>query len=71
MIPMTGCMAIRPFNLALILTNQLGGRPLATMKERFNTTAITGDFLNSDDSGLTTNVFLTDPAVRRSRHKNW
>ena len=30
-------------------------------KNVFNTTAITGDFLNSDDSGLTTNVFLTDP----------
>ena len=32
-------------------------------KNIFNTTAITGDFLNSDDSGLTTNVFLTDPKL--------
>jgi iron complex outermembrane recepter protein len=29
----------------------------------FDATAITGDFLNSDDSGLTTNVFLTDPRL--------
>jgi iron complex outermembrane receptor protein len=33
------------------------------VKNVFNTTAITGDFLNSDDSGLTTNIFLTDPRL--------
>ena len=40
------------------------------VKNVFDTTAITGDFLNSDDSGLTTNVFLTDPRLyRRARHE--
>jgi hypothetical protein len=37
----------------------------------FDTTAITGTFLNSDDSGLTTNIFLTDPrlfGVRVTKH---
>ncbi len=34
--------------------------------------AITGDFLNSDDTGLTTNVFLTDPKLIGIRvTKNW
>src|SRR5262249_33833669 len=34
-------------------------------------TAITGTFLNSDDTGLTTNIFLTDPrlfGVRVTKH---
>ena len=43
-------------NLALILTNQDGWQVMGYLKNVFNTTAITGDFLNSDDSGLTTNV---------------
>jgi hypothetical protein len=38
----------------------------------FDTTAITGAFLNSDDLELTTNVFLTDPRLFGIRlTKNW
>jgi outer membrane receptor protein involved in Fe transport len=59
-------------NLALILTNQNGWQVMGYMKNVFNTTAITGDFLNSDDTGLTTNVFLTDPRLIGVRvTKNW
>jgi outer membrane receptor protein involved in Fe transport len=59
-------------NLALILTNQNGWQVLGYLKNVFDTTAITGDFLNSDDSGLTTNVFLTDPRLIGVRvTKNW
>jgi iron complex outermembrane recepter protein len=50
-------------NLALILTSADGWQVLGYLKNVFNTTAITGDFLNSDDTGLTTNVFLTDPRL--------
>ena len=50
-------------NLALILTSTGGWQVLGYLKNVFNTTAITGDFLNSDDTGLTTNVFLTDPRL--------
>ncbi|HEV2561661.1 MAG TPA: TonB-dependent receptor plug domain-containing protein [Rhizomicrobium sp.] len=50
-------------NLALILTGASGWQVMGYLKNVFNTTAITGDFLNSDDSGLTTNVFLTDPRL--------
>jgi iron complex outermembrane recepter protein len=44
---------------------------MAYVKNVFDTTAITGTFLNSDDTGLTTNVFLTDPrlfGVRVTKH---
>ncbi len=59
-------------NLALILTSQAGWQVMLYDKNVFNTTAITGDFLNSDDSGLTTNVFLTDPKLIGIRvTKNW
>jgi outer membrane receptor protein involved in Fe transport len=59
-------------NLALILTSQSGWQVMLYDKNVFNTTAITGDFLNSDDSGLTTNVFLTDPKLIGIRvTKNW
>jgi len=59
-------------NLALILTNQKGWQVMGYVKNVFDTTAITGDFLNSDDSGLTTNVFLTDPRLFGVRvTKNW
>jgi iron complex outermembrane receptor protein len=59
-------------NLALILTNQNGWQVMLYDKNVFNETAITGDFLNSDDSGLTTNVFLTDPKLIGIRvTKNW
>ena len=58
-------------NLALILTDTSGWQVMGYVKNVFDTTAITGDFLNSDDSGLTTNIFLTDPrlfGVRVTKH---
>jgi iron complex outermembrane receptor protein len=59
-------------NLALIFTNQDGWQAMAYMKNVFNVTAITGAFLNSDDTGLTTNVFTTDPRLFGLRvTKNW
>jgi len=59
-------------NLALILTSASGWQVMGYLKNIFDTTAITGDFLNSDDSGLTTNVFLTDPRLFGVRvTKNW
>jgi len=59
-------------NLTLIFTNQNGWQVMLYDKNIFNETAITGDFLNSDDSGLTTNVFLTDPRLIGIRvTKNW
>jgi iron complex outermembrane recepter protein len=59
-------------NLALIFTNQNGWQVMFYDKNIFNETAITGTFLNSDDTGLTTNVFLTDPKLIGIRvTKNW
>jgi len=59
-------------NLALILTSQGGWQVMGYVKNVFNVTDITGTFLNSDDSGLTTNVFLTDPRLVGLRvTKNW
>jgi iron complex outermembrane receptor protein len=59
-------------NLALILTSASGWQVLGYLKNVFDKTAITGDFLNSDDSGLTTNVFMTDPRLFGVRvTKNW
>jgi outer membrane receptor protein involved in Fe transport len=59
-------------NLSLTLTNQDGWQAMAYMKNVFDTTAITGAFLNSDDTGLTTNVFVTDPRLFGLRiTKNW
>jgi outer membrane receptor protein involved in Fe transport len=59
-------------NLSLVFTNQDGWQAMAYMKNVFNTTAITGAFLNSDDSALTTNVFVTDPRLFGLRlTKNW
>jgi len=59
-------------NLTLLLTSQAGWQVMLYDKNVFNTTAITGAFLNSDDSGLTTNVFLTDPKLIGIRvTKNW
>jgi iron complex outermembrane receptor protein len=58
-------------NLALILDSQNGWDVMAYIKNVFDVTAITGDFLNSDDSALTTNVFVTDPrlfGVRITKH---
>jgi outer membrane receptor protein involved in Fe transport len=59
-------------NLTFIFTNQNGWQVMLYDKNVFNTTAITGAFLNTDDSGLTTNVFLTDPKLIGIRvTKNW
>jgi iron complex outermembrane recepter protein len=59
-------------NLALVLTNQNGWQAMGYLKNVFNVTAISGTFLNSDDTGLTTNVFLTDPRLFGVRvTKNW
>ena len=59
-------------NLALILTSQEGWQVMGYIKNIFDVTDITGTFLNSDDSGLTTNVFLTDPRLFGVRvTKNW
>jgi iron complex outermembrane recepter protein len=58
-------------NTALILTGASGWQVMGYVKNIFDATAITGDFLNSDDTGLTTNVFLTDPrlyGVRVTKH---
>jgi outer membrane receptor protein involved in Fe transport len=59
-------------NLTVIFTNQDGWQAMGFIKNVMNTTAITGAFLNSDDSNLTTNVFLTDPRLIGVRiTKNW
>jgi outer membrane receptor protein involved in Fe transport len=59
-------------NLAAIFTNQNGWQVMGYVKNVFDTTAITGAFLNSDDTDLTTNVFLTDPRLFGVRvTKNW
>ncbi len=59
-------------NFALIFTHQDGWQAMAYVKNVLDTTAITGAFLNSDDSGLTTNVFVTDPRLFGLRiTKNW
>ncbi len=59
-------------NLSLIFTNQDGWQVMAYVKNVFDTTAITGAFLNSDDAALTTNVFITDPRLFGVRvTKNW
>jgi hypothetical protein len=50
-------------NMALILTDTSGWQAMAYVKNVFDVTAITGTFLNSDDTGLTTNIFLTDPRL--------
>jgi len=50
-------------NLALIFTNAGGWQVMGYVKNVFDTTAITGAFLNSDDTALTTNVFTTDPRL--------
>jgi len=51
-------------NLAAIFTNEdAGWKVMAYVKNVLNRDSITGAFLNSDDSGLTTNVFLTEPRL--------
>jgi outer membrane receptor protein involved in Fe transport len=59
-------------NLSLTFTNQNGWQAMAYVKNVFDTTAITGAFLNSDDTALTTNIFVTDPQLFGIRlTKNW
>ena len=50
-------------NFALILTDASGWQVMGYVKNIFDTTHITGTFLNSDDTGLPTNIFLTDPRL--------
>ena len=60
-------------NLAAIFTNEeQGWNIMAYIKNVTDETAITGAFLNSDDTGLTTNVFLTEPRLYGLRvTQNW
>ncbi len=60
-------------NLAAIFTNEEAGwNVMAYVKNVTDETAITGAFLNSDDTGLTTNVFLTEPRLYGLRvTKEW
>ncbi|HEX6861012.1 MAG TPA: TonB-dependent receptor, partial [Caulobacteraceae bacterium] len=60
-------------NLAAIFTNEEAGwKVMAYVKNVFDRDSITGAFLNSDDSGLTTNVFLTEPRLYGLRvTKEW
>jgi outer membrane receptor protein involved in Fe transport len=51
-------------NLAAIFTNEEAGwKVMAYVKNVMDRDSITGAFLNSDDTGLTTNVFLTEPRL--------
>ncbi len=51
-------------NLAAIFTNEEHGwNVMAYVKNVMDRDSITGAFLNSDDTGLTTNVFLTEPRL--------
>jgi outer membrane receptor protein involved in Fe transport len=51
-------------NLAAIFTQEeQGWKVMAYVKNVFDRDSITGAFLNSDDTGLTTNVFLTEPRL--------
>jgi outer membrane receptor protein involved in Fe transport len=51
-------------NVAAIFTNEdAGWKVMAYVKNVFDRDSITGAFLNSDDSGLTTNIFLTEPRL--------
>ncbi|HEX6866221.1 MAG TPA: TonB-dependent receptor, partial [Caulobacteraceae bacterium] len=60
-------------NLAAIFTNEeRGWHVMAYVKNVTDETALTGAFLNSDDTGLTTNVFLTEPRLYGLRvTKTW
>jgi outer membrane receptor protein involved in Fe transport len=60
-------------NLAAIFTNEdAGWKVMAYVKNVFDRDSITGAFLNSDDVGLTTNVFLTEPRLYGLRvTKEW
>ncbi len=50
-------------NLSTTFADADGWEVMAYVKNLFDTAAITGAFLNSDDTALTTNVFVTDPRL--------
>jgi iron complex outermembrane receptor protein len=60
-------------NVAAIFSNEdAGWQVMAYVKNVFDKDNITGAFLNSDDTGLTTNVFLNEPRLYGLRvTKNW
>jgi outer membrane receptor protein involved in Fe transport len=60
-------------NLAAIFTNEdAGWKVMAYVKNVLDRDSITGAFLNSDDTALTTNVFLTEPRLYGLRvTKEW
>jgi outer membrane receptor protein involved in Fe transport len=60
-------------NLAAIFQNDdAGWKVMAYVKNVMDRDSITGSFLNSDDTGLTTNVFLTEPRLYGLRvTKEW
>jgi iron complex outermembrane receptor protein len=60
-------------NLAAIFTNEdAGWTVMAYVKNVFDKDNITGAFLNSDDTGLTTNIFLNEPRLYGLRvTKEW
>ena len=65
--------AYNNINLAAIFTNEEAGwKVMAYVKNVLDRDSITGAFLNSDDTGLTTNVFLTEPRLYGLRvTKEW
>ena len=60
-------------NFAAIFSNEEAGwKIMAYVKNVMDRDSITGAFLNSDDTGLTTNVFLTEPRLYGLRvTKEW
>jgi outer membrane receptor protein involved in Fe transport len=50
-------------NVSLTFAGGDGWNVMLYVKNLFDETAITGSFLNSDDTALTTNVFVTDPRL--------
>jgi outer membrane receptor protein involved in Fe transport len=59
-------------NMALIFSNTDGWQAMAYVKNILDVTHITGAFLSSDDTGLATNIFVTDPRLFGIRiTKNW
>jgi outer membrane receptor protein involved in Fe transport len=60
-------------NLAAIFSNEEAGwKIMAYIKNVMDRDSITGAFLNSDDTGLTTNVFLAEPRLYGLRvTKEW
>jgi outer membrane receptor protein involved in Fe transport len=65
--------AFSNINVAAIFSNEdAGWKVMAYVKNVLNKDNITGAFLNSDDSGLTTNVFLVEPRLYGLRvTKEW